>query len=151
MPSTRVIGFQIWKDDLINFKKRLGLPLGPKNEIGIPQAFLSNPKIKKAVLRGIFDTDGGIYLQRKYGRLYPRIAITTTSFKLSEQLLKLFKELEFRVTRYSQLYPRGRDRKRSYIVGIRGIEMFHKFIKEISPQNPKHVRKYKHFLTSQNL
>jgi len=151
MPSTRVVGFQIWNDDLVNFKKKLGLPLGFKYNVKIPSNFLKNIELRKAVIRGIFDTDGGIYLQKKYGKLYPRLSITTISLELSEQLLKIFDEIGLRATRYSQLYERGFNRKRAYIVGIRGVEMFHKFMKEISPKNPKHVKKYKVFLNSQNL
>ncbi len=151
MPSTRVIGFQIWNDSLIEFKKKFGLPLGKKYEISIPQQFLSDTKLIKSVIRGIFDTDGGIYLEKKNKKLYPRIYITTISFKLSEQLLKLFNNLGFRVTRYSQLYNQEFNRKRSYIITIRGVEMFHKFMKKINPQNPKHQRKYQVFLNSQNL
>ncbi len=151
MHSTRVIGFQIWNNDLIEFKRKLGLPLGKKYEIEIPKEFLTNTNLKKAIIKGIFDTDGGIYLERKNKKLYPRMYITTISFKLSEQLLKLFKEIGFRVTRYSQLYNQEFNRKRSYIITIRGVEMFHKFMKEINPQNPKHQRKYEVFLESQNL
>ncbi len=151
MPSTRVIGFQIWNDDLVNFKKNLGLPLGKKTKIEIPKIILSNNKLKKAVIRGIFDTDGGIYLERKNGKLYPRMHITTISFELSEQLLNLFKELDFRATKYSQLYNKDFDRKRAYILSLRGVKMFHKFMKEIAPENPKHFAKYRVFLNSQNL
>lgn len=151
MPSTRVVGFQIWNNDLINFKKNLGLPLGSKYEVIIPNVFLSKEDLKKSIIRGIFDTDGGIYLERKNKKLYPRLYITTISPKLSEQLLKLFNEFNLRATRYSQLYNKKFNRKRSYIITIRGVEMFHKFMKEISPKNPKHIKKYKEFLNSQNL
>jgi DNA-binding transcriptional regulator WhiA len=151
MPSTRVIGFQIWSDDLINFKKKLQLPLGSKYRITIPNIFLSKEDLKKSVIRGIFDTDGGIYLERKNRKLYPRLYITTISFKLSEQLLKLFDELGFRVTRYSQLYNKKFNRKRSYIITIRGVEGFQRFMRLISPKNPKHINKYHLFLKSQNL
>jgi len=151
MPSTRVIGFQIWNDKLVNFKKNLGLPLGYKYEVPIPKVFLSKDNLKKAVIRGIFDTDGGVYLERKNNKLYPRLSIITISFKLSEQLLELFSGMGFRATRYSQLYNRDFNRKRSYIITIRGVEMFHKFMKEISPKNPKHIKKYQKFLNSQNL
>ena len=151
MPSTRVFGFQIWNDDLVNFKKKLGLVLGYKYNIEIPKAFLDKNDLKKAVIKGIFDTDGGIYLERKNKKLYPRLSITTISFKLSEQLLKLFNEFGLRATRYSQLYNRDFNRKRSYIITIRGVEMFHKFMKEINPKNPKHIKKYQNFLSSQNL
>ena len=151
MPSTRVIGFQIWNNDLINFKKNLGLPLGHKYEVKIPKKFLVNESLKKAVIRGIFDTDGGIYLQKKNNKLYPRVYITTISLILSSQLLKLFDELRIRATRYSQLYNKKFNRKRSYIITIRGVEMFHKFIKEIEPKNPKHMAKYQKLLNSQGL
>jgi hypothetical protein len=151
MPSTRVVGFQIWNDNLVEFKKKLGLPLGKKTNISIPSNFLLNNKLKKAVIRGIFDTDGGIYLEKKNGKLYPRIHITTISFELSEQILSLFKELGFRATRYSQLRDKYFRRERAYILSLRGIEMFHKFMKEIIPQNPKHFAKYQIFLNSQNL
>ena len=148
MPSTRVLGFQIWDCKLINFKQSLGLPLGKKFEIEIPPTFLENIELKKAVLRGIFDTDGGIYLEKKNNKLYPRMYITTISLKLSNQLLELFKELNLRATRHSQKYDEYFKRQRSYIITIRGVEMFHKFIKEINPMNPKHQRKYQLFLNS---
>lgn len=151
MPSTRVVGFQIWNNELIQFKNRLGLPLGKKFEVEIPKIFLSSPKLKKAVIRGIFDTDGGIYLEKKNKKLYPRLYITTISFKLSNQILGLFNELGLRSTRYSQLYNQKFNRQKSYIITIRGIEMFHKFMKIISPKNPKHIAKYQKFLNSQNL
>lgn len=151
MPSTRVVGFQIWNDNLIEFKKKFGLPLGKKYEIAIPKEFLVNINLKKAVIKGLFDTDGGIYLERKNKKLYPRMYITTISFKLSEQLLKLFRNMGLRATRHSQLYNQKFNRKRSYIITIRGVEMFHKFMKEINPQNPKHQEKYQIFLDSQNL
>jgi intein/homing endonuclease len=151
MPSTRVVGFQIWNNELVDFKKGLGLPLGFKYNVEIPKMFLTSLDLKKAIIRGIFDTDGGIYLERKNKKLYPRMHITTISLRLSEQLLKLLSEIGFRTTRYSQLYERGFNRKRAYIISIRGEEMFHKFMKEIIPKNPKHVEKYQKFLSSQNL
>ena len=147
MPSTSVIGFQIWNDDLVNFKRSLGLPLGGKAYVRIPSIFLSDKKLCIAVLWGIFDTDGGIYLERKNSRFYPRMYITTISAELSEQIMALFKKLDFRITRHSQYYPRGMNRKVLYVLTLRGVEMFHKFMKEICPMNPKHQRKYVYFLT----
>jgi len=151
MPSTRVIGFQIWDNDLVHFKNNLGLPLGKKLEITIPKKVLSKKGLKKAVIRGIFDTDGGIYLEKKNNKLYPRMYITTISFNLSEQLLNLFEELGLRATRYSQLYDKQFKRKRSYILTIRGEEMFHRFMGTIGPKNPKHIEKYEIFKNSKTL
>jgi len=151
MPSTRVFGFQIWNNEIIKNKQNLGLPLGKKFDIKIPKIFLEKNNLKKSVLRGIFDTDGGIFLEKKNHKLYPRLGITTISESLSKQLLENFKRLGLRATVYSQLYNQKFNRQRSYIITIRGVEMFHKFMKLINPKNPKHQRKYSHFLNSQNL
>ena len=86
------------------------MPLGKKFNVSIPEIFLKSKNLKKAIIRGIFDTDGGIYLEKKNKKLYPRIYITTISFELSEQLINLFKELNFRATRYSQLYNKEFNR-----------------------------------------
>ena len=150
MPSTRVFGFQIWRDELIKFKEKLGLPLGKKLNIIIPKIFLKNKILKKSIIRGIFDTDGGVYLEKKNNKLYPRLTVQTISYELSEQLLNILKELGFRVTRHSWLSEKG-NRKRAYSIVIRGEKMFDKFMKEISPQNLKHQEKYYRFLNSQSL
>lgn len=71
MPSTRVFGFQIWNDELVKFKQKLGLPLGKKWDISIPKIFLKESNSKIAVIRGIFDTDGGIYLEKKITNSIP--------------------------------------------------------------------------------
>ena len=150
MPSTRVFGFQIWNNDLIKFKKKLGLPLGKKFNVFIPGVFLQSDALKIAVIRGIFDTDGGIYLEKKNGKLYPKMEIQTISYVLSEQLLKTLRGLGFRATRHSWLNPIG-NRKRAYVISVRGVDMFRKFMNEINPQNFKHQEKYKKFIASQNL
>lgn len=151
MPSSRVIGFQIWNNEIIKFKTKIGLPLGKKLKIKIPKKLLANKNLKKAITRGIFDTDGGIYLEKKNKKLYPRMYITTISKELSKQLLQIFAELNLRATCYSQLFNKDFKRQRSYIITIRGTKMFHKFMKTIDPKNPKHQKKYRLFLKSQTL
>lgn len=151
MLSTRVFGFQIWNNDLIKFKQDLGLPLGKKFDIEIPKIFLENIKLKSAVIRGIFDTDGGVYLSNKNNKLYPRLGISTICPTLANQLFILFNELGLRATKYSELKNKEFNRKREYKITIRGEEMLHKFMKIINPMNPKHRAKYKKFLDSKKL
>ncbi|MEK6890760.1 MAG: LAGLIDADG family homing endonuclease [Nanoarchaeota archaeon] len=148
MPSTRVFGFQIWSNELIKFKESIGLPLGKKFNISIPKIFLDNKELEKSVIRGIFDTDGGIYLEKKNNKLYPRIYITTISSILSEQLKNLMQNLGLRTTVYSQLFNKNYNRQTAYSVTIRGEVMFHRFMEEINPKNPKHIEKYHLFLNS---
>ncbi len=148
MPSTRVFGFQIWRNSIIQFKQTLGLPLGKKYELEIPKEFCNDPILLKACIRGLFDTDGCLYLLKKNNKLYPIIQITTISKKLGEQLHYQLRELEFRATIHSQLYNQDYNRQRVYIVVIRGVEMLHKFFSEIQPKNQKHINKYYRFLAS---
>ena len=147
MPSTRVFGFQIWNSDLIEFKKGLGLPLGDKGEVVIPDLFLQNNSFKASVVRGIFDTDGCVYLEKKNGKLYPRLEITTISNKLANQLRRLLIEMSFRATKYS-IKPKEINRRLYHRISVRGVEMFHKFMSVIKPANPKHIAKYEKFRKS---
>lgn len=147
MPSTRVFGFQIWSNKLAKFKQDLGLPLGKKLTIDIPKIFLENKELKIAVIRGIFDTDGGIQIIWKNNKWYPRVYIATISYPLNLQLLEIFNEIGLRATSYSYLYKKG-NRQRCYKITIQGIEMLDKFFEIIKPANPKHVHKYNKFKES---
>lgn len=142
MPSTRVYGFQIWSNKLVKFKQELGLGLGKKLNIEIPNIFLGKEGLKISIIRGIFDTDGCIYLEKKNNKLYPRVEIETISYSLSEQLQQVLLGLGLRATKYHQLRNYGNFCKESYKISIRGDEMFCKFIDIIKPANPKHIKKY---------
>jgi DNA-binding transcriptional regulator WhiA len=143
MPSTRVFGFQIWNNELVKFKQNLGLPLGKKFDISIPKQFLKNDALKAAVIRGIFDTDGCVYLEKKNHKLYPRLQICTISENLALQLLDILNNLEIRTTMSKDSFCEKGNKKQAYITYIRGIDMFEKFIKVIKPMNSKHLQKYK--------
>ena len=147
MPSTRVFGFQIWNDEIIKFKQQLGLPLGKKFELEIPLEFTKKKELLASCIRGIFDTDGGLYLEKKNHKLYPRIYITTISLKLAEQLTTLLNSFGLRTTNWIDDYHPG-NRLNCYKIETRGIEMLHKFFKEIEPKNPKHIARYNQFLES---
>jgi len=148
MPSTRVFGFQIWSSELVKFKESLGLKVGPKIDISIPPIFLNNDNLKIAVLRGIFDTDGCVYLEKRKNRLYPRLEIKTISLLLAEQLRLILVGFGLRATMYREKFYEIGNKKVSYAIVIRGEEMLHKFLKIISPKNPKHLSKYSKFTQS---
>jgi hypothetical protein len=147
MPSTKVFGFQIWSNKLVNFKQELGLPLGKKLSIEIPKVFLDSDKLKISVIRGIFDTDGGIQLAKKNNKLYPIFYIDTISYELNLQLLNILNQIGLRATSYNYVDSRG-NRKRIYKIMIRGINMSEKFMSTIKPANPKHFNKYYRFKES---
>lgn len=150
MPSTRVFGFQVWNCDLVKFKQFIGLPFGKKSEIFIPEIFLKNRELKKAVIRGIFDTDGGVYLETKNNKLYPINYITTISKALSNQIYNILQELKIHSTITNQLDRRG-NRKRVYRINIRGLNQCNNFMKLVQPKNTKFIEKYGRILHSKGL
>lgn len=148
MPSAGVYGFQKWSDDLVNFKhNKLFLPLGKKVDIKIPNIFFNKKELSIAVIRGIFDTDGMLYLQPKYGKLYPRIEISTICKNLGLQINNTLKDLNIRSTIYSSK-RKEYNWSEIYKISVRGNVMLDKWMNIISPHNPKHWTKYQHFLNS---
>ncbi len=147
MPSTRVFGFQIWDNNLVKFKQNLGLPLGRKLELEIPQTFVDNKRLLIACIRGIFDTDGGLYLEKKNNKLYPRVHISTISLNLANQLSNVINSLGLKATGYQSNYQKG-NKLTSYKIEVRGTKMLHQFFKIIEPKNSKHISKYNLFLES---
>jgi len=148
MSSAGVYGFQKWSNNLVYFKNKiLHLPLGKKYNISIPKVFTNKHDLIGSVIRGIFDTDGMLYLQPKYGRLYPRIEISTISKVLGLQLNKMINQLNIRLT----VYTSKRDSPQLfdvYKVSIRGCQMLDKWMETIKSHNPKHANKYKIFIKS---
>jgi len=148
MPSTRVFGFQIWNNELVRFKQNLGLPLGKKFDVVIPESFLVDDNLKIAVIRGIFDTDGCVYLEKKNNKLYPRLEIGTISKILGQQIQKIFIKLGLRATIHLDTKGKKDSWLQVYKISIRGVEMFYKFMNIIKPANPKHIKKYNLFKES---
>jgi intein/homing endonuclease len=147
MKSDGVLGFQLWSDELVNFKKSLGLPLGKKRNIKIPYIFLKNKKLKISVLRGIFDTDGCIYLEKKRGKLYPRVEFRTTSFPLAKQIIKILDSIGIHATLYS-VKRKNKNWQDLMCINVRGFKQVKKFFKLVKPHNPKHNTKFKRLLTN---
>ncbi|MBR9707605.1 MAG: hypothetical protein GOV15_04175 [Candidatus Diapherotrites archaeon] len=119
--------------------KTLNFPSGKKGQkLKIPEKLLANKNLKQAVLRGLFDTDGFIYLDNRkiYKKPYPRIGITTISKLLIAQLEEIFKELGF------QYYLRSEKRKECYHIEVYGHKQVDRWFKEIKPSNSKHLNKY---------
>lgn len=144
MKSTGVYGFQVWTDSIVNFKhKILKLPMGKKLDIIIPGCFID--KYFVDVVRGIFDTDGCIYLEHKNNKLYPRIQIATISRGLSEQLKNNLLRHGFRATVFVEDRS-DRCWSNLYTISIRGEEMLQKWMKIINPANQKHISKFNFFV-----
>jgi len=143
MKSSGVFGFQIWSDELIDFKSKfLGLPLGKKTDFLIPNKIVVSEELSKKFLRGYFDTDGCLYIENKRGKPYPRVEFATISPKFAKQLQKVLQKLGFKYSIFVENRVKYGWKNLSKI-RICGFKMTQKWFEEISPKNPKHVAKYR--------
>lgn len=126
--------------NLVEYLIKLGLKKGDKikQQIDIPKWVLRDKKLKSACLRGLIDTDGSFYvdihkIRNKY-YFNPGIDFSTHSLPLFLSVKKILKDLNY--------HPTG---EKEYIRLRRESEII-RYFKEIGPNNPKHILKFKNFL-----
>jgi hypothetical protein len=137
--SRGTYGFRIRSAKIIRFKHDvLGLPLGKKTDITIPDCIAQNPRLMKACIRGIADTDGSINLEPRKGGCYPRLFITNTSERLILQIRTFLEHEGFRVQYWS--HPQ-KDWLCIHKIAVNGRAMLTHWMNHIGFHNPKHIRK----------
>lgn len=128
---------------LVKFLHSQGLPIGNKlkNNLAIPPWVLSNKKYQKAFIRGLFDTDGCVYLDihRRQDTIYKHIgwAITSHAPLLVQGIIAVLRGLSFS--------PSYRVTQRS--VYLRRQEEIARYFSEIGTSNQKHYQRYHRFRT----
>tara|TARA_Y100000310_G_scaffold146303_2_gene145619 strand:- start:3988 stop:4635 length:648 start_codon:yes stop_codon:yes gene_type:complete len=112
------------------FNQELKIPYSPKKELPIPKFIKSNKTYAQHFIRGIFDTDGCIVVQRDKGKyLYNLIKISTSIKSFADDIKLLLNELGLRCYIC-------RDRTGFDIV-IRNKDSFSRFIRLVQPKNNK--------------
>lgn len=139
---SRAYGFQLSSTELVEFKNKFGLPLGKKENIKIPEWIKKNKQFQKACLRGIFDTDGTLYIETKYNKPYPRIQISSISEPLIEDIYSILIDFEFKVSKWKETF-KNKNWKPRYVIALRGYKQLQKWMKEIGSNNPKNLIKLK--------
>lgn len=135
-------GIQTSKKEVTRSLLNLGFtPERKTHTIRIPD-YIKNSKedIKYSFIRGLFDTDGCLRfdkLKNKEKKTYPKIEFGFASRCLRDDLYELLKELGFRVHMWGKKYHK---------LCLAGKGNLHKFLKEVKPQNAKHLKRYKLWL-----
>jgi len=141
MKSTGVIGFQVWNNALVEFKNKIiGLPLGWKHNIKIPK-MIDNKRLFFSFIRGLFDTDGCLYIENKRGKPYPRIEIATTSKPLCLRAVELSNQYGLRAS-YYRCKRKETNWKTLYKIAFNGFDNLKKWNCFIGSNNPKHIKKF---------
>jgi intein/homing endonuclease len=106
-----------------------GLPLGEKKgSLRVPVKLKTKPELLRSYIRGLFDTDGSIYLRRKKDLV---VDITSADPRFLTDVKIVFDSLGFKANL-------GKRR-----VCLYRQDMVEKFFKEIKPANKKHLKRYK--------
>ena len=127
-----------YSKDLFYFLKDfIGFTPGKKaHSIYIPNNILNSRELLNSTIRGIFDTDGGVFLDKRksYRKIYPRISFYTVSSILFNQIY-LYLSKEF------NLYKRFDEKRQIYIIEIYGNNQLHKWMSLIGFSNKRHLNK----------
>ncbi len=134
--------------------KVIGLPRGKKYDtIKIPKLFLQDKKLILSFVRGLFDTDFGFCLCKKYHTepYYPQVCFDSKSENFAKEIwnsLKLL-GLGFKGKVY-RVYDEDDRAKAGFTVTYRfdlyGHKNFVDVLNIIKLRQPKHIKKYKEWL-----
>jgi transcriptional regulator with XRE-family HTH domain len=129
-----VAGIEVCSKALYSFKAGvIGIPAGRKvDRIEVPKCVLESRDrdVITSFLRGVFDTDGCVYLNRK--KRYSYVQINIKSLKLLEQLKELLDRLGF----FPTVYAKG------YSLKLNGPIQTMKWFREIGSSNLKHKKRF---------
>ena len=120
---------------------RAGMPLGNKIHAGmrIPQWIQNNIGYSKAFIRGLFDTDGCVYLDHHYTKKqkysYTGWTITSNAGTFISDVEIIMKRLGFAVT----------HRSSQNSIFMRRHEEVHRYFDSIGTHNSKHAERYERF------
>ena len=152
-PTKGTYGFTISRLFIRKTLIDLGIPPGNKHKIvSVPDKILNSKdkEIRRAFLRGIFDTDGCLYFNKKiYNKdsfkvnrnFYPTILFTTVSEKLAKGVHFLAKKDGFRCNLYSYNSKKETESLK-YTPKIDGIKEMLNWMNLISPKNHVKVSRY---------
>lgn len=103
-----------------------------KAQVGVPKWIFSHVEFMNSFLRGFFDTDGSVY-KLKFGI---QVSLTNHSYPILISLHKMLSKLQYN--------PSSINTHRIYLTRRKDLE---RFFKEVKPKNPKHVRRFKNFIS----
>ena len=134
--------------------KVIGFPRGKKYDtIKIPKLFLQDRNLVLSFVRGLFDTDFGLCLCKKYHTepYYPQVCFDSKSKTFAKEIWQTLKflGLDFNSKVY-QVYDKDERTKAGYTITYRfdlyGHKYFVNILRVIKLRHPKHIKKYEQWL-----
>ncbi len=142
MPSViernNVIEIHLYGTELVKRLEENGLKQGNKTllQVKIPEWIIENDMYARRCLRGLFDTDGGLYIHRRKEKEKNSLGWCFTNY--SAPIIRDVKKILL----CNGINPRGKE-KRVYLYAIPEIR---KFMEKIGSSNPKNINKYNYHM-----
>lgn len=139
-------GISVESEKLIILNE-LGIPIGPKKELPIPDWIRTNDIYAKKFLRGLLDTDGSVFCQKNYNTKINRhtgirIRIECSSEVLIKETCNLIKSFSIRCTFHTKNKKQKSHWSNTYCARIDGNIHIERWFKLIGSKNPKHITKF---------
>jgi len=128
--------FRINQKSFVEWLKQIGLPAGEaKGSAAIPDFIASSKGLLARCIRGIYNTDGCVYFDRRltYLRPYPRTELQMTNKPLLEQLDEVLSQMGINHSLVR--------RRASLSLETAGLEPLGRFLQRIGFSNPYHIRR----------
>jgi len=138
----RGLRISIYSKEFHNFiTQHIGIPeREAKSDSGIPSSIMSNKAFLRRFIRGVFDTDGTVFISNKPGSPnYPSLEISNSNVSLIRDIYDSLNSMNFRV--HKRLASRG-----EYKVSIYGKRMIKKWGCVIGSSNPNKRRRIESIL-----
>lgn len=143
--NKNVVVLDCYSSELVDFLSKEGLTVGNKIKNGarLPEWIAKKENFAFGALRGLFDTDGGIYCKQKgYDRAL--IEFQTMSPHIRDNVVSLLKRVGFAPSKSTT--KSGFTNKIAYNIRIQRQEEVHRFFHLIGSSNPKNIVRYRHLV-----
>ncbi|MFH1586635.1 MAG: LAGLIDADG family homing endonuclease [Candidatus Diapherotrites archaeon] len=138
-------GVAVESAQLAGFFEKLGVKVGRKEELEIPEWIKNDENFSKAFVRGLFDTDGCIYYGTNHTaksnlHIVGRIIITSTSKNLMHGVSAILSKIRLKHSIKERRKTNGE--KNVFVVEVQRPHE-KKFMSLIGSHNQKHLNKFK--------
>ena len=128
--------------------KRFKIPLGKKcYSVMIPEEVLEDKEKFIRTVRGIFDTDGCVFFDKRksYKTPYVRIVLQLSNKILIKQIVSFLNSLGIN-NRYHEVIRKNKHKNDAYCIQINGVKNVKDYLNQIGFSNSRHGNKIKYLL-----
>ena len=130
---------RVYSKELVSFKHdRIGLPIGRKKELRIPDVATRDAQLTAQIVSGLYDTDGSVKVRRDKSGNYPRISLAQKHPHLVRETMSFLQSVGITSTMYRNDYfdPRTTKTETRWFLDVNGFPNFDRFTVVTGTRNP---------------